>query len=146
MTDTDADTDAGTRQGRCLCGAIRYTVRGVEESSACHCDMCRRWAGGPLFAVGCKELTWEGDEPKFFQTSEWAERGFCPECGSSLVWRMTAGVHAGMTTVTLGSLDDQEGLPLTREWFIDRKPDGYALAGEHQRVTEAEAVAMFSGG
>ncbi len=108
--------------------------------------MCRRWAGGPLFAVGCKGVTWDGDEPTFFQTSEWAERGFCSKCGSSLVWRMTAGAHAGTTTVTLGSLDDQQGIALTREWFIDRKPDGYALAGERERVTEAEAMAMFSGG
>jgi hypothetical protein len=105
--------------------------------------MCRRWTGGPLLSVNCKELKWEG-EPTFFQTSKWAERGFCGKCGSSLFWRITSdGKYQGVTSVTLGTLDDQEGLPLNREWFIDNKPSTYALAGERACVTEAQAFAML---
>lgn len=99
-----------------------------------------------MLAVGCSELRWEGDEPTFFPTSDWAERGFCAKCGSSLFWRITTGKYRGVTSVTLGTLDDQEGLPLNREWFIDRKPSTYALAGERDLVTEAQAFAMLEGG
>ncbi len=141
-----SDTATTTRQGRCLCGAIRYTVRGVKESSACHCDMCRRWAGGPLLSVGCEALAWDGEEPTFFAASAWAERGFCAKCGSSLFWRITTGKYKGLTSVTLGTLDDQEGLPLSREWFIDRKPEVYAFAGERECVTEDAALAMLNEG
>ena len=32
--------------GRCLCGAVRITVRDLNPAvSACHCSMCRRWSG-----------------------------------------------------------------------------------------------------
>lgn len=100
-----------------------------------------------MFSVGCKALTWEGDEPRFFPASAWAERGFCPACGSSLFWRITApGKYQGLTSVTLGTLDDQEGLPLEREWFHDQKPSVYALAGERPCVTEAQALAMLEDG
>ena len=39
------------RTGRCLCGAVTFTCSDVDEIDCCHCDMCRRWAGGPFFAV-----------------------------------------------------------------------------------------------
>ena len=76
--------------------------------------------------------------------SELAERAFCNRCGSSLFWRMTAeGPYKGTTSVTLGSLDDRSGVTLVKEWFIDRKPDGYAMAGERECITEAAALAML---
>lgn len=137
-------SESDTRTGSCLCGAIRYAIRGATESSACHCGMCRRWTGGPLLSVNCEDLRWEG-EPTFYQASEWAERGFCSQCGSSLFWRITSeGKYQGVTSVTLGSLDDQEGLPMVREWFIDKKPSVYALAGERKCITEEEAFAMLA--
>ena len=81
------------------------------------------------------------------QTSEWAERGFCRECGSSLFWRITAaGKYHGTTSVSLGSLDDTSGVTLIKEWFIDKKPEAYTLAGERECITEAQAFAMLNDG
>jgi hypothetical protein len=63
-----------------------------------------------------------------------------------LFWRLTApGKYQGATSVTLGALDDRSGVKLLKEWFIDRKPEGYAFAGERQCITEAEALAMLAG-
>ena len=109
--------------------------------------MCRRWAGGPLFAVRVGSIDWKSEGAvQVVKSSAWAERGFCKECGSGLFYRVTAeGNHHGVTTITLGTLDDQSGINLTTEWFIDRKPDAYALAGERKRVTAAEVMAMFGG-
>jgi hypothetical protein len=108
--------------------------------------MCRRWAGGPFFAVASDEVVWEGEAPGIYASSAWAERGFCRSCGSSLFYRITAeGPHHGLTSLASGTLDDQEGLPLTREWFIDRKPGIYELAGERERLSSAEIAAMFGG-
>jgi hypothetical protein len=37
------------RTGKCMCGAVSYTAKGVDkEIAACHCSMCRRWASGPF--------------------------------------------------------------------------------------------------
>jgi len=42
------------RRGRCLCGAVQFTVNtAANEIGACHCKMCRRWCGGPLMAMDC---------------------------------------------------------------------------------------------
>lgn len=137
------------RTGKCLCGAATFTAKGLsEEASACHCGMCLRWAGGPWIGVFVEALD-VADESvvTVAQTSAWAERGFCNQCGSGLFYRVTAeGKHQGLTSVSLGCLDDPNGLKLTKEWFIDRKPDVYAFEGERRRVTEAEAMAMFGGG
>lgn len=137
------------RTGKCLCGAVTFTAKELsDEASACHCGMCRRWAGGPWIGVFTKAIDFaDEDAVTVAQTSAWAERGFCAKCGSSLFYRLTAeGEHQGVTSVSLGALDDTSGVSLTKEWFIDRKPDVYALEGERTRVTEAEVMAMFGGG
>jgi len=131
--------------GGCLCGAVRYVATiPKREASACHCGQCRRWTGGPLISVFTKALRFEQGEPKLVKSSDWAERGFCGDCGSGLFWRMTIeGALHGVMSVNLGTLDEPDGFELTKEWFIDRKPDSYALAGERERVTEEEAFAML---
>ena len=130
-----------------MCGAVALIARGVsEEASACHCAMCRRWSGGPFLAVGAEALEVLAGSPRTVQSSEWAERGFCSDCGSSLFFRLTAaGPHHGITTVAYGALEDPSGIRVTTEWFHDRKPGGYALAGDLKAITEAEAFAMLDG-
>jgi len=134
------------RTGKCLCGAVTFTADVGPDLSACHCGMCRRWAGGPFFGVTAKNLRWTGeDKIRVFTSSPWAERAFCTECGSNLFYRMTAeGPHQGATSVALGLLEDQTDFELAREWFIDKKPDAYTLEGDRKKVTEAEVMAMFA--
>jgi hypothetical protein len=110
--------------------------------------MCRRWASGPWLAVNVGGIEYDKrDTLATIQSSKWAERGFCNQCGTGLFFRMTAeGKYHGVTSVSLGTLDDQSGITLNKEWFFDKKPDCYALAGERDRITEAQAFAMFSGG
>jgi hypothetical protein len=134
------------RRGSCLCGAVTFTADVSGEASACHCGMCRRWSGGPFLAVGVASLVWEKSSGlKTIASSEWAERGFCGECGSSIYYRITApGPYQGVTSVALGTFDDQSDVTITKEWYIDRKPAAYTLAGERKRLTEAEIEAMFS--
>ena len=43
--------------------------------------------------------------------------------------------------MSVGAFDDATPFELTREIFIDHKPAGYALAGEHPRLTEREILA-----
>lgn len=137
------------RTGRCLCGAVRYTAKGLEPSmSACHCVMCRRWTGGPLLSVGTSDVEWQGDDTlSTYSSSSWAERGFCSACGTSLFYRVTApGPYHGRMHIAYGTLDDQSGFTMNLELFVDRRPEAYAFAGERTQMTEAEVFAVFSGG
>lgn len=133
-----------SQAGQCLCGAVRFTAESVKQDHhACHCGMCRRWAGSPLLAASAGSVTFGGEDAiGVFVSSEWAERGFCKKCGSGLFYRLREG---GGYHIPVGLFDDQSGFEIVGEIFIDRKPPGYAFAGEHPRLTEAETMAMFAG-
>lgn len=119
-----------------------------EKASACHCEMCQRWTGGVGIALFVESIELERDDGlAWFQSSNVAERASCSRCGSSLFWRLTAeGKYQGTTSVMLGCLDDKTGVKLIKEWFIDRKPDAYSLAGERECITQAEAMAILNEG
>lgn len=40
--------------------------------------------------------------------------------------------------LSVGAFDDPSAFRIFREIFIDRKPEGYAFVGDHERWTEAE--------
>ncbi|TRD22079.1 GFA family protein [Palleronia caenipelagi] len=143
--------ETACQTGGCLCGAVRYRLTEAPEGyGACHCGMCRRWSGGALLAVQVSPggVAWQGEGAiRTYASSDWAERGWCRECGSNLFWRLTApGPMQGMVALSAGSLDSLDGLELTSEIYIDHKPAGYAFAGERQRMTEAEVLAAFGPG
>ncbi len=138
-----------THTGQCLCGAVKYTVSAkLNETGACHCSMCRRWSGGVYLGVQVAPdaIAFEGAENiTAFASSDWAERAFCSKCGSNLYYRMTApGPLCGTYHIGLGTVDQPNGIPLTGEIFIDEKPDGYAFAGDTNKMTGAEVFAQFA--
>lgn len=138
------------RSGGCLCGAVRFTARLTGHSfGACHCEMCRRWTGSALLGITVPEanVTWQGaDRIATRQTSGWAMRAWCGDCGSGLYFRVTAeGPYAGGIELPIGLFDDPNGLTLTNEIYIDHKPDSYAFAGDGRNLmTRADCVAKFA--
>ncbi|WP_113912517.1 GFA family protein [Roseovarius dicentrarchi] len=134
--------------GSCLCGAARFSFdHPVSETGACHCGMCRKWSGGIVLSVqvpGDALKVTAHDTIKIHTSSKWGERAFCGKCGSGLWYRLTApGPQHGMHYINMGTLDDTDGITLTHELFIDAKPAGYALEGDHTRITGAEFFAMI---
>ena len=131
--------------GQCLCGAVAFTaVPENDEAGACHCGMCQRWAGGVSIMCSCESLTiTKADGLGIYNSSEWGERGFCRECGSSLFWRAKEGWHS---SVSAAAFDNYDNLRMTLEIFYDRKPGFYALANDTKKMTEAETIAFFTGG
>lgn len=133
-----------TSHGRCLCGAITFTAQGVDtHHHACHCSMCRRWSGGaPFFSASTDEVTFTGTEHiARYKSSTWAERGFCRTCGTTLFYFLEPTKSYMMS---VGAFDDPSQFRLVLEIFIDNKPEGYAFAGDHARLTEAETLARLA--
>lgn len=132
------------KTGRCLCDRIQFEVELSDTHyDACHCGMCRRWAGGPFFgktADSLKILS-GAESAKAFRTSDWAERVHCAECGANLWYHL---LPADLYMVSVGALDDQSDMELVEEIYIDCKPKGYAFAGETDKKTEADVVAAFT--
>lgn len=99
--------------------------------------MCRRWSGGAaFFGASCTDVVFD-DTASIgrYASSPWAERGFCRNCGTVLFYFLRP---TKSYTMSVGTFDDQRPFALVREICIDRKPEGYAFAGDHPRWTEAE--------
>jgi hypothetical protein len=135
--------DQSTVNGSCLCGGVTLSAAQVSENvGACHCGMCRKWGGGPLLATDCGQaVKIDGEElVTVFDSSDWADRGFCSKCGSHLFYRIKATqqyiVPAGVFADVSFTFD--------HEVFVDHKPDFYAFANETKGMTEAEVFAAFA--
>lgn len=130
-------------EGHCLCGAVTVTSQ-MENPMlrACHCDMCRQQNSGPFVSISNdpQNVTVQG-EISVYRSSEWAERAFCPVCGSTL-WYST--LHDGARNLSAGLFENAGSAPLKLEFFSDMCPDGYAFAGEHKRLTTEETIALFA--
>ena len=134
-----------TYKGRCLCGAVRFSVDvSKKEIDCCHCSMCRRWGGGPALSVMADGPPRFEDETALgvYRSSDWGERVFCRTCGSSVLWRTVDGKIQSVPAALIG---DPEDMPFAMEIFIDEKPAYYAFAGERTRMTGAEVIAAFGG-
>lgn len=128
--------------GKCLCGGVAFNIPLNTHLDVCHCSMCQRW-GGPFIEMDTRkdEIAFEQDGSlTWYDSSDWAERGFCGTCGSNLFYRLKQG---DMLAVLAGTLDLPTGLPVRKEIFIDEKPDYYDLAGDRPRQTGAEVFAQF---
>lgn len=131
-------------KGSCLCKAVSLsTISTNNEVGACHCNMCRKWGGSSLLAIDCgSDLSFTGEENiSVYQSSEWAERGFCKLCGSHLFYRFQQN---NQYIVPAGIFDNREGLIFDHQIFIDEKPEYYSFANETKKMTGAEVMAMFA--
>ncbi|MDC0662726.1 GFA family protein [Marinobacter sp. SS21] len=139
MADTFSETV------NCLCGAVSIHAAAVSsKADVCHCAMCRKWGGGPLLALDAgTEVSIEGSQHvSVFDSSEWAQRGFCNRCGTHLFYRLKANgqyvLPAGLFT------ENQDRLALTHQVFIDHKPAFYEFANRTENLTGAELFAKFA--
>ncbi|NNE88734.1 MAG: GFA family protein [Silicimonas sp.] len=107
--------------------------------------MCRAWTGLGSMAIEAESGSIDAKGPiKTRATSEWAERAWCDECGSSLYYHVTAeGPYHDTYYVSSGLFPNAGGLTLKGELYTDKRPSGYAFAGELRGMTEAEVLAHF---
>ena len=114
--------------GHCLCGKIRFhgTYDDSHGLNACHCSQCRRWSGHVWAAILPKSMVIEG-EPSWYRASDFARRGFCATCGSSLFWQRDG---SDIIDVAAGALDSPTGLHLLGHIFVADKGDYYDIADD----------------
>jgi hypothetical protein len=115
--------------GRCLCGAVRYQIRGPLRAVVnCHCGQCRRTHGNVAAytsAARADLVLTEDRGLKWYRSSEIARRGFCRDCGASLFWERLSG---DQVAVAAGSIDPPSGLKTIQHIFVADKGDYYEIA------------------
>ena len=131
--------------GKCMCGAVVLTIAPRRpELHACNCEMCRRWTGAAFLEIDVRPADLEVSGPvKTFVSSSWAERAWCDHCGSNLWYKLNVPGKE-MFAVAAGLFDNAGGFTLTKEIYSDCTPDGFAFAGEHQRLTKQETEALYA--
>jgi len=136
-------SDTTNRSGSCLCGTVTFTAESANSVGACNCGMCRKWNGGPQMAVSCGDsVSFKNEDSiKVYKSSDWAERGFCKECGSHLFYRFQDNHHMMLA----GLFDDDEGFVFETQYFIDDKPSFYSFSEKTTDLTGqqvAEAMGL----
>lgn len=132
------------RRGTCLCGAVQISAKTKNNNiGVCHCSMCRKWGGGPFFAVECEnEVSIDGkDSLSTFESSEWAERGFCKKCGTHLFYRLKKEKHYALP---VGIFDGDNKWEFTEQIFIDQKPPFYSFTEKTKNLTGEEVFSQYS--
>jgi hypothetical protein len=127
--------------GSCLCGAVRFEVRGpFLRASHCHCSRCRKHSGG---AVGTQGRVRRED----FRLLSGAERlvvyrpapdaavkVFCGVCGSSLFGgRWPEGPEV---SIRLGALDGDPGIRPQYHTFVASKAAWHEITDDLPRYPE----------
>ena len=137
-------TAQNPQTSRCLCGSVKITANQVNPKfSVCHCETCRTWGGAPFFAVQCgTDVTIEGKgNIKVYESSTWASRGFCSECGTHLFCQFK---KTGEYNMPVGLFPNLKDLQMDMQYFSDKRPSYYQFANESQEMTEAEIQAYFA--
>ncbi len=87
-------------EGRCLCGEVRYEVRGeIGPIVLCHCSQCRR-AQGSAFGANAEVRAADfvvvagAASIRDFESSPGKWRSFCSLCGSPLYSRRADRIGA----------------------------------------------------
>jgi hypothetical protein len=90
------------RTGGCLCGDVRYLVRGEPvHVGRCHCADCRKESGSAFsvyaqWPVEALEISGE--------LASFGGRGFCPRCGARILNPPDPG--DSLVEIRIGTLDE----------------------------------------
>ena len=142
-------TDAGSLQGRCSCGQIRFRLHGPPLFvHCCHCSWCQRETGS-AFALNAM---YEADRvellagaPEAIDTPSNSGKGQkivrCPGCRVA-VWSHYAGAGAAVAFVRVGTLEEPARLPPDIHIFTSTKlpwvvlPEGVPAVPEYYPVKD----------
>jgi hypothetical protein len=130
-------------KGSCLCGEVKFIAANNNHSvGACHYGICRKWTGGPFMTIDCgTDVSFENaDNISVYNSSEWAERCFCKNCGSHLFYRLK---ETQQTFISAGLFEYTKQFIFDHQVFFDNKPHYYDFANKTKNMTEAEVFAEF---
>ena len=125
--------------GGCLCGAVRYEIsEAPKRNGYCHCRMCRRATGAPVFAgVSLRKSAFRltRGESRRYRSSARAFRHFCGECGSPLFFEPLDS--PAFWEVLVGSLDDPSWVEMERHVFTASRIPWFDVRDELPRSSDS---------
>ena len=86
---------------------------------------------------------------EIWASSDWAERAFCKQCGSSLYYKLKIpGPMNGEHYFCAGGIEDWKDMKFGTQVYVDRKPDVicFQTDPDHVTYTKAEIEARYAAG
>jgi hypothetical protein len=126
-------------EGRCLCGALHYSVEGPYTSMMnCHCSMCRKHHGAAFatfVTAPIEQFKWisGGANVGTYQSSETGSRAFCKVCGSVAP---AAAPEYGIVFVPAGNLEGELGATPQAHIFAGSKAPWHSITDEVPQFDE----------
>jgi hypothetical protein len=121
-------------RGGCLCGSVRYEVRGaVGRVSHCHCSMCRKAHGAAFATYGRVQrseftlVSGAGDVASY-SSSPGVTRTFCRQCGSNL--QFISEKRPTTLSLALGTLDDDPEVQGSLHIFVGSKAPWFEITDD----------------
>jgi hypothetical protein len=109
--------------GGCHCRGVRFCLTGpLRQALICHCRDCFQIAGLSWGSTSVPDDSFELTAQQtlgWYDSSAWAKRGFCRNCGASLFYRLNG---IARTSVAIGMLDDANDLVITGQIFANSHP------------------------
>ena len=132
--------------GGCMCGAIRYeATEPPHRVGYRHCRKCQKWTGNlfyslAIFRSAVFRIT-QG-EPRFYNTSDWVERGFCANCGTQVCDRQVKG--SDLVGAAIGSLDHPEDWPPDAHWGVESQIPWLNIDDDLPRLRTGEDAEFYA--
>ena len=121
--------------GRCLCGAVSYTINTEPARMAqCNCKDCQRASGTGHMSLAFfaeKDIAVNGETAEYGATADSGNtnfRRFCPKCGSRLFGRNSA--RPGVMAVAVGTVDDNSWFKPQARVYSKSRPEWDLMASD----------------
>jgi hypothetical protein len=113
--------------GRCLCGAVTFSLRGQPIGTGqCHCKDCQRASGTGHMSLAFfkrEDVEIKGDTRSFAVKADSGNintRHFCPTCGGRVYGENSA--RPGFVGIAVGAVEDNDWFKPQRVVYVGRKP------------------------
>ena len=114
--------------GRCLCGAVRFTISAEPVGTGqCHCKDCQRASGTGHMSIARfrrDDVTFSGQTASYAVTADSGNintRHFCPKCGSRLFGDNSG--YPDLINIAVGCVDDNNWFAPGRVVYAKDRPN-----------------------
>jgi hypothetical protein len=117
----ETDSMSEVHEGGCVCGAIRYRVKGEPQTAyVCHCTFCQKRTGSAFAVIVWFEeenVELMGNGPTIYEhrvdeNNRWFRLHFCNRCGTTVM--ATVERRPSRRLIMVGTLDDPNWVKLDR--------------------------------
>lgn len=132
MDASESSANLRRLEGKCLCGAVQYSVEdSFSYSLNCHCSNCRRATGSafkPFAGIERRKLAvTSGSDRLLVFGGELAHDVRCARCGSLLYSIVREGKFAH---VALGTLVEEPSIRPSAHIFVGSKAPWFTIADD----------------